>query len=95
MIQRHVFEQLLLAFQYRMTFNKDIVIDMVCYRKYGHNEGDEPSLRSLFYTALFMSIHLCTLYSNLLVRRKDFTQQEVDEIREKYFARLDKASGCI
>ena len=86
----------LLAFQYRMTFNKDIVIDMVCYRKYGHNEGDEPSFtQPILYRAIHEHPSVCTLYSNLLVRRKDFTQQEVDEIREKYFARLDKALEAI
>ena len=77
-------------------FNKDIVIDMVCYRKYGHNEGDEPSFtQPILYRAIHEHPSVCTLYSNLLVRRKDFTQQEVDEIREKYFARLDKALEAI
>jgi 2-oxoglutarate dehydrogenase E1 component len=41
-----------LATRYRQEFNADVFVDMVCYRKHGHNEGDDPNLRSLIYMLL-------------------------------------------
>tara|TARA_Y100001954_G_scaffold223714_1_gene262341 strand:- start:2242 stop:5895 length:3654 start_codon:yes stop_codon:yes gene_type:complete len=86
----------LLAFRYRMEFNKDVIIDMVCYRKYGHNEGDEPGFtQPVLYRAINEHPSVRTLYADLLVRRKDFTREEVDEIQETYYASLDASLAAI
>ena len=86
----------LLAFRYRMEFNKDVIIDMVCYRKYGHNEGDEPGFtQPVLYRAINEHPSVRTLYSELLVRRKDFSQEEVDAIQDEYYASRDASLTAI
>ncbi|MET0397499.1 MAG: 2-oxoglutarate dehydrogenase E1 component, partial [Longimicrobiaceae bacterium] len=57
-----------LAIEYRQTFNRDIVIDMWCYRRFGHNEGDEPSFtQPLMYAAIRNHPPVSTLYADRLV----------------------------
>ena len=59
-----------LAFEYRQTFNKDVVIDMVCYRRRGHNEGDEPSFtQPMMYKLIDAKRSTRTLYTESLIGR--------------------------
>ena len=63
-----------LAFSFRQTFHKDVVIDFVCYRKYGHNEGDDPSYtQPLMYQRIDAKRSVRKLYTETLVRRGDIT----------------------
>ena len=80
-----------LAFDYRIKFQKDIVIDLVCYRKYGHNEGDEPmftqpSVYSQINSKEFKDV--VELYHEKLVGMS--LAKNFDENSKKYIAFLDK-----
>ncbi|MEZ5247725.1 MAG: multifunctional oxoglutarate decarboxylase/oxoglutarate dehydrogenase thiamine pyrophosphate-binding subunit/dihydrolipoyllysine-residue succinyltransferase subunit [Ilumatobacteraceae bacterium] len=60
-----------LAFEYRQQFHKDVVIDMVCYRRHGHNEGDDPSYtQPLMYKAIAERRSVRKLYVEQLVKRR-------------------------
>ena len=65
-----------LAFEYRAEFNKDVVIDMVCYRRRGHNEGDDPSMtQPLMYNIIDAKRSVRKLYTEALVGRGDITDR--------------------
>ncbi|MDZ7733850.1 MAG: thiamine pyrophosphate-dependent enzyme [Acidimicrobiia bacterium] len=65
-----------LAFDYRQRFHKDVVIDMVCYRRHGHNEGDDPSYtQPLMYRAIADRRSVRKLYAEALVKRGDITRR--------------------
>jgi 2-oxoglutarate decarboxylase len=69
-----------LAWEYRQTFHKDVVIDMVCYRRYGHNEGDDPSYtQPLMYKAIAERRSVRKLYVETLVKRGDITLDEAEK----------------
>ena len=69
-----------LAWEYRQTFHKDVVIDMVCYRRYGHNEGDDPSYtQPLMYRAISERRSVRKLYVETLVKRGDITLEEAEQ----------------
>ena len=69
-----------LAFEYRQQFHKDVVIDMVCYRRHGHNEGDDPSYtQPLMYKAIAERRSVRKLYVEALVKRGDITLEEAEE----------------
>ena len=81
-----------LALDYRNVFNKDVVIDMVCYRKYGHNEGDEPSYtQPLMYDEIRGHRTVRKLYLELLLRRGELTPEEAEEILDDFKGILDGA----
>ncbi|HEY7627386.1 MAG TPA: multifunctional oxoglutarate decarboxylase/oxoglutarate dehydrogenase thiamine pyrophosphate-binding subunit/dihydrolipoyllysine-residue succinyltransferase subunit, partial [Ilumatobacteraceae bacterium] len=68
-----------LAFEYRQTFHKDVVIDMVCYRRHGHNEGDDPSYtQPLMYKAIAERRSVRKLYVEALVKRGELTVEEAE-----------------
>ena len=68
-----------LAFAYRQRFHKDVVIDMVCYRRHGHNEGDDPSYtQPMMYRAIEQRRSVRKLYTEALVRRGDITMDEAE-----------------
>jgi multifunctional 2-oxoglutarate metabolism enzyme len=67
-----------LAYDYRQRFHKDVVLDMVCYRKHGHNEGDDPSYtQPLVYQKLQNHKPVATLYAERLIHDGVVTAQEV------------------
>ena len=81
-----------LALDYRQVFNKDVVIDMVCYRKYGHNEGDEPGYtQPLMYADINGHRSVRKLYLELLLRRGELTPEQAEAILDDFKAKLDGA----
>ncbi len=78
------------AIEYRQKFHKPVVIDMFCYRRFGHNEGDEPSFTQPIMYRLIRS-HPTTLqiYANKLIAEGVVTQGEVDKIRADWRQRLE------
>ena len=68
-----------MAFEYRQRFHKDVVIDMWCYRRHGHNEGDDPSYtQPLMYRAIADHRSVRKLYVEALVKRGDITLDEAE-----------------
>ena len=85
-----------MAFEYRQAFNKDIVIDMVCYRRRGHNEGDEPSFtQPLMYKLIDAKRTTRTLYTEALVGRGDITPEEAEEIARDYQTQLEEVFASV
>ncbi|MEM8618806.1 MAG: multifunctional oxoglutarate decarboxylase/oxoglutarate dehydrogenase thiamine pyrophosphate-binding subunit/dihydrolipoyllysine-residue succinyltransferase subunit [Actinomycetota bacterium] len=81
-----------LAWEYRQAFHKDVVIDMVCYRRHGHNEGDDPSYtQPLMYKAISERRSVRKLYVESLVRRGDITVEEAEEALGDYNDKLQVA----
>ena len=78
-----------LAFTFRQTFHKDVVIDLVCYRKHGHNEGDDPSYtQPLMYQRIEAKRSVRKLYTESLVRRGDITLDEAESALDDFNASL-------
>jgi 2-oxoglutarate decarboxylase len=87
-----------LAFSFRQVFHKDVVIDLVCYRKHGHNEGDDPSYtQPLMYQRIDAKRSVRKLYTETLVRRGDITLDEaesaLDDFNTKLQGVLDEVRG--
>ena len=81
-----------LAFEFRQEFNKDVVIDVVCYRRRGHNEGDDPSMtQPLMYNLIEAKRSVRTLYLESLVGRGDITREEFEAANTGFQARLESA----
>ncbi|WP_092552913.1 multifunctional oxoglutarate decarboxylase/oxoglutarate dehydrogenase thiamine pyrophosphate-binding subunit/dihydrolipoyllysine-residue succinyltransferase subunit [Actinoplanes derwentensis] len=80
-----------LAFEYRQAFNKDVVIDMICYRRRGHNEGDDPSMTNpRMYQIIDTKRSVRKLYTEELIGRGDITVQEAEEQLRDYQGRLEE-----
>jgi multifunctional 2-oxoglutarate metabolism enzyme len=81
-----------LALDFRQVFKKDVVIDMVCYRQHGHNEGDEPSYtQPLMYDKIKGHRSVRKKYTELLLRRGDLDPEAAEQILEDFHARLQRA----
>src|SRR5688572_26906620 len=81
-----------LAFAFRQAFKKDVVVDMVCYRRFGHNEGDEPSYtQPQMYERIESRRSVRKLYTEALVNRGDITLEEAEKALEDFSARLQAA----
>ncbi len=81
-----------LAFAYRQRFHKDVVIDMVCYRRHGHNEGDDPSYtQPLMYRTIDALRSVRKRYVETLVRRGDLTLDEAEQALADFHARMQSA----
>jgi 2-oxoglutarate dehydrogenase E1 component len=80
-----------LAMEYRAQFKTDVVIDMLCFRKYGHNETDEPSFtQPLIYQAIEKHVHPFDAYAKQLIDQGEITRAEVDAMITRLGARLDE-----
>jgi len=80
------------AFAYRQAFHKDVVVDLVCYRRHGHSEGDDPSYtQPLMYKKIDEHLSVRTLYTDALVVRGDITDTEAGQVVADFHARLQSA----
>ena len=79
-----------LAVEYRQAFGKDVVIDMVCYRRRGHNEGDDPSMtQPKMYDAIDKMRSVRKVYTESLIGRGDITVDEAEKALKDYAAQLE------
>ena len=79
-----------LAFEYRQAFNKDVVIDLVCYRRRGHNEGDDPSMTNpQMYAIIDGKRSVRKLYTEELIGRGDITVEQAEEALRDYQSQLE------
>ena len=80
-----------LAYEFRKTFQKDVVVDMVCYRRRGHNEGDDPSMtQPLMYKLIEAKRSVRKLYTESLIGRGDISQDEAEAALRDYQQQLEK-----
>ena len=80
-----------IALDYRTTFQKDIVIDLVCYRKLGHNEGDDPTLtQPLMYKQVAAHPGSRAVYAEQLIKEGVVTKEEAEKLISDYRAAMDK-----
>ncbi|WP_186760199.1 multifunctional oxoglutarate decarboxylase/oxoglutarate dehydrogenase thiamine pyrophosphate-binding subunit/dihydrolipoyllysine-residue succinyltransferase subunit [Arthrobacter alpinus] len=80
-----------LAYQFQQRFRKDVVIDMVCYRRRGHNEGDDPSMtQPLMYNLIEAKRSVRRLYTEALIGRGDITEDEASQLLRDYQERLER-----
>ncbi|HZE40750.1 MAG TPA: multifunctional oxoglutarate decarboxylase/oxoglutarate dehydrogenase thiamine pyrophosphate-binding subunit/dihydrolipoyllysine-residue succinyltransferase subunit [Stackebrandtia sp.] len=79
-----------LAYEYRQAFNKDVVIDMLCYRRRGHNEGDDPSMTNpAMYHIIDTKRSVRKLYTESLIGRGDITLADAEEALQDYHDKLE------
>jgi 2-oxoglutarate dehydrogenase E1 component len=81
-----------LAMDFRQEFNRDAVIDLFCYRRHGHNEGDEPSFtQPLMYNKIRSRPSLSEIYTEQLIMTGDLTLDETEALDNKFQAKLQSA----
>jgi multifunctional 2-oxoglutarate metabolism enzyme len=81
-----------LAYEFRQHFHKDVVIDMICYRRHGHNEGDEPSLtQPRMYKLIKEHRSVRKIYTEQLLRKGDIDPKEAEEWLDQFQAKLQEA----
>ena len=81
-----------LAFEYRQAFNKDVVIDLICYRRRGHNEADNPSFtQPLMYDLIDAKRSVRKLYTEALIGRGDISVDEAEQALRDYQEQLERA----
>ena len=80
------------AFDYRQTFGSDVVIDMYCYRKHGHNESDEPAFtQPVLYQKISSMPKISQILAEQLKSQGDISDDEVQSIKDDYLAKLEAA----
>ncbi len=81
-----------IAFAYRQAFKKDVVIDMFCYRRHGHNEGDDPSYtQPKLYRKIKEHPSIAKIYGELLTRDGLTTAEQVEQIHKRHVEHLEEA----
>ncbi|HZY87735.1 MAG TPA: 2-oxoglutarate dehydrogenase E1 component, partial [Gemmataceae bacterium] len=81
-----------LALAFRQEFNRDVVIDMFCYRRHGHNEGDDPSFtQPIMYSKIRERPSLTSIYTEHLIMTGDLTVAETEALTEKFQNKLQAA----
>ena len=85
-----------LAYDYRKAFNKDVIIDLVCYRRRGHNEGDEPSYtQPMMYKLIDAKRSTRKLYTEALIGRGDISVEEAEEVLRDYQSQLEAVFNSV
>ena len=80
-----------LAYEFRKEFRKDVVIDLVCYRRRGHNEGDDPSMtQPLMYNLIEAKRSVRKLYTEALIGRGDITVDDAEAALRDYQQQLER-----
>jgi 2-oxoglutarate dehydrogenase E1 component len=83
-----------MAIEFRLNFRKDVFIDILCYRKYGHNEGDEPRFtQPLLYKEIAKHPNPKEIYAKKLIADGTFTEEEVRNLEMKYKSELEHNLG--
>ncbi|WP_371396873.1 2-oxoglutarate dehydrogenase E1 component [Fretibacter rubidus] len=78
------------ATEYRQKFGKDVVLDIICYRRYGHNEGDDPSFtQPIMYAKIGDMPSTMSVYAKRLIDQGDVTQAEHEKMVEDFYGYLD------
>jgi 2-oxoglutarate decarboxylase len=81
-----------IAYEYRQQFQKDVIIDMLCYRRRGHNEGDDPSMtQPVMYGMIEKKRSVRKLYTEALIGRGDLTVEQAEAALQHYHAELERA----
>jgi 2-oxoglutarate decarboxylase len=79
-----------LAVEYRMRWNNDVVIDMICYRRRGHNEGDDPSMtQPSMYDVIDAKRSVRKIYTESLIGRGDISMEEAEHALRDFSSQLD------
>lgn len=85
-----------MAFDFRQRFHKDVVIDMLCYRRRGHNEGDDPSFtQPLMYDLISKKRPVRKIYTEQLVGRGDISLEDAEAMATKFRARLEEVFSNV
>ncbi len=80
-----------MAFDFRQAFKKDVVIDLVCYRRRGHNEADDPSLTNpKMYQLIDQKRSVRKLYTSSLIERGDLSQEDAEQALQDYQSQLER-----
>jgi 2-oxoglutarate dehydrogenase E1 component len=80
----------ILALEFRMKFQRDVVVDMYCYRKHGHNEADEPAFtQPTLYKKIASHPQISTIYTEKLVAEGSLTQADSEAIKAEYTAAME------
>jgi 2-oxoglutarate dehydrogenase E1 component len=83
-----------IAVKYRETFQRDVVIDIVCYRRYGHNEADEPAVtQPLMYDAVRKHPRIVDLHAQRLIDEGFTSREKIDEMIADYRRALDEGGA--
>jgi multifunctional 2-oxoglutarate metabolism enzyme len=81
-----------LAFEFRQRFGKDVVVDLICYRRHGHNEGDDPSYtQPLMYRSIEEHRSVRKRYTEELVTRGDLTLDEAEASLDEFREQLERS----
>lgn len=81
-----------LAFEFRQQFRSDVVIDLVCYRRYGHNEGDEPAFTQPdLYGKIQRHRFVSDIYSEELIQKKSLSVEEIEALEKQLHEELETA----
>lgn len=85
-----------LALDFRMTFNRDVVIDLVCYRRHGHNEADEPAVtQPVMYRHIRSHPSVVQLYAKKLEDEGILTQEQVQAMEQEYLKALEQGNPAL
>jgi 2-oxoglutarate dehydrogenase E1 component len=84
------------ATEFRQLFHKDVVIDMFCYRRFGHNEGDDPSMtQPLMYKAIKEHRTALSLYNERLIAEGVLTQNDFEAMKSAFNNRLEEEFNSV